>query len=341
MSTITIPTLLIDRVSATIDRYSLISGTNRVLVAFSGGKDSAFAASCLKAAGYNCTLATVDLEYSPNWRNSPEQVASALDLPLQVLSIRNAAFRAELSREDQSVIDVNLDALQVFSPQRLAEGSPCTNCYNTKITALRHFAIQQEFEWIVFGHHATDAIVSLLKSAFMYIDRWDYSHPRWDRRTFEKLIAEFADELIRSSGPTPLFDRVTELAQMNLATTDEPPVQDLRRGHVEQKIARPLLGVLESEIVSIVRECAVLFEPSNCGHGSLESTRTPREMIHYGLFLTSENRRPNRERLEHLMRLVELGLSSDGRLISNSRERRSELLGADYRPGLDTQTTKL
>lgn len=338
MSMIRIPALLLDRVSATIDRYSLVSGSNSVLVAFSGGKDSALAAACLKAIGYRCVLVAVDLGYSRNWNTGLEQISSALGLPLQILSIRNSAFKAQLSQEDQEVVDVNLEVLQAFSPQNLTEGSPCTNCYNTKVTALRHFAMQNEFEWVVFGHHATDAIVSFLKSAFMYIDRWDYSHPCWDRVTFEKLIADFADELARSSGPTPLLDRVTQLAEENLATTDEPPVQDLVRGHPKQRIARPLLGIFESEVLSVVRGCAVRFEPSNCGHGSLESTRTPREMVHCRLFLGSEGLQPNLEKLHYLVKLIELGLSGDGRLKSNSRDRRSELLGVDYRPGLGVVT---
>jgi 7-cyano-7-deazaguanine synthase in queuosine biosynthesis len=94
-----------------------------VIVAFSGGKDSAFAASCLKAIGYKCTLAAVDMEYSPNWRTGLEQIASARDLPLQILSIRNREFQAQLSQEERKVVDVNLEVLRLFNPHRLTEGN--------------------------------------------------------------------------------------------------------------------------------------------------------------------------------------------------------------------------
>jgi hypothetical protein len=329
----TIPLAAIEMVKNTISRYQLLSVNESVIVALSGGKDSLAVLRILKELGHQCFPVVVDMGYSDGWGARVANLAHCIGTEALVIPARSAAFQSALNqraREDLNSRLVILDALETLPSE---SASPCTECYNSKVTVLKHEAEDRGIRSIVFGHHATDAIASFLKSALMYIDRFDYGHLRWSRTNFESIIELLHSELAACGHDGRIVSRIGYLATNHLAATDEPPVQTVEAASGDIRIIRPMFNLFEHEIVAMGMADVLTPEPSSCGHGATREKETPREMIHYRLLrnLVAEN--GGIEWLKFFSRLVDIGLNEDGSLIFNARNERAHLLGKDYRAG--------
>ena len=50
--------------------------------------------------------------------------------------------------------------------------------------------LQNNIRYVAMGHHGTDAIASMLKSYFMYYDRWREDHIEYNNDNFMKIIQQ-------------------------------------------------------------------------------------------------------------------------------------------------------
>jgi len=332
-----VPRDLLDDVSAAIERYQLLEPRERVLVAVSGGKDSLLLARALAELGYEAKLVAVDMGYEDSWNTRVSTAAEEIGLHLAVIDVRSTAFQTAIGQKHQEYLNSQLSALDMISADAELTATPCTHCYNTKAVALSIAADAMRIRRVAFGHHATDAITSLLKSGLMYIDRWDIGHARFDRKNFSALIdnaIEQVDEHSKTRCGIPILARVRELVETGFAGTDEPPRQAPLAFDDGQEIIRPLFRIGEMRIIQFRTEVEWRTEGSGCGHGATRDTQTPREMIQHRLLRRLEDSAVGAQVVADLFKAVEERLAPDGSNFISARKRRADILGNSYKPAL-------
>jgi hypothetical protein len=307
-----------------------------VALAASGGKDSTLLAVALRELGYRVSPIAIDMNYSASWAGNLHKIYSSLGFSLRLVKARESLNHAVSAPPAlKEAIRFNIQILD--APDRSAGFTPCTHCYNVKAASLTHAVQEIEADVLAFGHHRTDALSSLLKSAFMYMDRWDGDNPAFNRQRFEHLIDKSVDELSTAitSRKALLVERISELVQSKVAGTDEPPQQLLRIGSTTPvRLVRPLFFLWEREIAKSVRSLSVSVEGSGCGHGATKETQTPREMIQWRIL--------NREDffdcwfMNDLGKVLDDSVLEDGGLAVNVRNLRPALLGDRYKGPLAT-----
>lgn len=318
---------ILDKVGETIARFDLLEPYEPIPVALSGGKDSLVLTLALNELGYEAVPLAVDMGYVPGWGESLRSRFRRLGLTVDVLDAR----AGDVHGPTQVALGRRIDVLNRLTPSDVDRFTPCTHCYSAKVLVLDARLQELGHRRIAFGHHRTDALASLLKAGLMHIDRWVVGNRRFDRHNFERLAHALGAELrhFASEGPGPILTHIERLAAAGAIDTDEPPRQQLRHDTgTGLELIRPLAAVDEIDIAAVARRARLPVEGSGCGHGATHDSETPREIVH---------NRTLRERLcpEALAFLVcqmGHGLDAAGRSRRATRYRRSELLGADYRP---------
>jgi tRNA(Ile)-lysidine synthase TilS/MesJ len=327
-----VPKHLAQRVERVIDDYDLVD-SDELAVATSGGKDSVFACLSLRELGFSVVPVVIDMEFTHGWGDRVRDRLRSLEFDsATVVNARRIANPSDSGTERSGLLRKNLLALDSISSDESAfQATPCTSCYNSKVLAIEEHFDETGFEKIAFAHHATDAISSFLKSALMYIDRWDHGNVTYERGRFLRLCRVVREKL--EEGDDRVMHRLRELTDGGLATTDEPPRQPLRAGS-EQHLIRPLLGIWESEIEEFVLRAELVTEPSGCGHSVSASTQTPRELVQYELVRPLEGQPVSLE----LRTLAMQNVDREGRLTSDARRNRDDLLGPEYKKSVDGVT---
>lgn len=327
---------VIDGIELSFSRYPNMWNED-ASIAFSGGKDSIALAYGLAAMGRRVGLRAIDMGYSPDWRGRIESIARALSLPLEVVTVSKLA-------EDSSV---DLDARRDLTVRRaFLEGpsvsaatvTPCTNCYNCKIISLVHGG-SVTTPSIFFAHHAQDALSSFLKSALMYIDRWESGQPVFDKQAFRAVGERIAGEL--SAGRQSAIDQLAALLTDGKAHTSEPPVERRSLHGRDYVIARPLFFVDEAATAAVATASGASPESSGCGHSATAATRTPREIVHHELLPSIAASISGRAALRDLLDLLATSLTADGAANVDIRGARHHLLGAEYKGGPDSLADRL
>lgn len=327
---------IIDSIRALDDRYHLLAGLSHVPVAFSGGKDSLVLSLALRELGYTPILLAVDMGYNPLWPQRLSAIAAQHELSLQSVSVRDNAVQAIMEREQQTQLQLNLETLSVLETSPPSPLTPCTYCYNSKIFGLRVLLDQIGINTIAFGHHGTDAVASLLKAVFMYLDRWRDQHDQFDRTNFERITDAFLREFSRAQPPcwriSEYRDAITQLLASGKASPDEPPLQRLTQYGLQMTVVRPMFYVLEAEIMEVQNLMLLHSEGSGCGHSATFARQTPREIVHFRALRLLENTSHGRDVIRMLLQLIQRIFDDRGALATSSRANRRGILGESYKP---------
>lgn len=331
-----IPAQIVDRVAATIDYYNLTTDTQHIAVALSGGKDSLLLTLILRQLGFEITPIVVDMGYESHWSRRIADTAATLDITPKIVSIRSPQHRRAYPVTTRHELEQNLRILDQSTSTAIGSGfTPCTSCYNSKVLSLNEELDRLEIERIAFGHHATDACASLLKAAFMYIDRWDCGNESYSSDNVRSLAKNFKLEALKRNNAataslSSLEHRIDQLVHECAATTDEPPRQELLPGS-KRTVIRPLFDILEKELIEVSEDSSLPVEGSGCGHSLAAARYTPREIIHFQILRELETD----ARVDFIQTWTKYALDKEGALRVNSRRQRSALLGTAYKPALD------
>lgn len=329
-----LPQSILDVVAATTDHFHLLERAAPVVVALSGGKDSTFLALILRELGYDIRACIIDVGYEAGWGSRVADLGRALGLDVDVVSLDSIVADRRTHGDVADDLGWRLRQLRQIDATSSPNVTPCTQCFNSKSIGLRLYARRVGAMQVAFGHHAKDAIASLLKLGLMYIDAKDRGGAVFAREPFSDLVDEFRDEIFRAgTTPTlsgPLASRVAALVALGFISTDEPPAQPLAADE-GVRLVRPLFRVWEDDIVAFRDVTGLATEGSGCGHGATRGTESPREMVHWRILhrLTPD---AGAAQLATLLSWAELGLQADGRLITNTRNGRAQMLGANYKP---------
>ncbi len=321
-----IPEKVLKNVEGTIRKYSLFDG-NRIYVAYSGGKDSLFLCLVLKQLGYRVYPITIDVGYNSDWNLALNNIRQIGINDGALIGMEEANH---IMPEIVAELMKNLESIKEIRRGCFKKATICTPCHNSKMLILQRWAEINNIHFVVNGHHAIDAISSLLKSFYMYIDRWKYYHEEFVYDNFyelilsqKKLYSLEKNEFQKLS----LYDEIIKQINANNVGTDEPIVQYI--GNTSIRICRPLFGVLENEIVDYFKKQSIeLFNESECFVTDFRSKKklTPREIIQYELL-----RNAPYSLLECLLELVKMSLDEKGFLKFNVRNNRTKILGNSYK----------
>jgi tRNA(Ile)-lysidine synthase TilS/MesJ len=129
--------------------FQMISEGDRILVGFSGGKDSAFLLYALSAiqqhspVSFQIAAATIDLGFPSGdlIDESMKTFVSELDIPyfIKKSNIAKVAFKSEQKK-------------------------PCAMCSHLRRGSLNSFAVENGFNKVALAHHRDDAVETLLMS---------------------------------------------------------------------------------------------------------------------------------------------------------------------------------
>lgn len=322
---IQIPSQIISRVRLLLEQYDIESKST--LIAFSGGKDSLLLSLILKELGFKTLAIYINMGF-PNSNNQIQyilEIAKQYDIEIEIFNVSNDGTQIVLPENIKNEINKRLDILFKKSQFEDNRYTPCTHCHNVKFLVLQHLSDIYNMEYIALGHHGTDAVVSLLKSALMYIDRHDRNHETFDRNNFEQLILELfnAKDIV-----SDIVLRINELTRQNYAGTDEPPVKIIDYNGKKLKIIKPLFNIFEHEIKKIYANTAITFKDDGCEH-SVKLMSTPREMIHNKLLGADSAMNP--DIVQYFHKLIIDTLSKDGTVKFDVRNNRNKLLGTRYK----------
>ncbi|MCI9591758.1 MAG: hypothetical protein HFG42_14680 [Lachnospiraceae bacterium] len=319
-----VPVKILEKVERTIEKYSLFEG-REACVAYSGGKDSLFLCVLLKQLNYNVYPVIIDVGYNSDWSIA---LKNAEHIGLGCIKIGLQQVERQMP-EIKPLLNTNLQSIAKIAEGNFKKATICTPCHNSKILILQRWAQLNHIPIIANGHHGIDAISSMLKSFYMYTDRWEKGHIEFSYENFYNLILSQKKSYLLEEGAfrtLPLANQLLEQIQKQNAGTDEPILQYL--GESSIRLCRPLFHVLENEITEYFHSQELSFNESECFKTGYRhrKTLTPRELIQYELLRNAPN-----SLLHHLLELSKLSLDERGFLKFNVRNNRTKILGDSYK----------
>ena len=319
-----VPVKILEKVERTIEKYSLFEG-REACVAYSGGKDSLFLCVLLKQLNYNVYPVIIDVGYNSDWSIA---LKNAEHIGLGCIKIGLQQVERQMP-EIKPLLNTNLQSIAKIAEGSFKKATICTPCHNSKILILQRWAQLNHIPIIANGHHGIDAISSMLKSFYMYTDRWEKGHIEFSYENFYNLILSQKKSYLLEEGAfrtLPLANQLLEQIQKQNAGTDEPILQYL--GESSIRLCRPLFHVLENEITEYFHSQELSFNESECFKTGYRhrKTLTPRELIQYELLRNAPN-----SLLHHLLELSKLSLDERGFLKFNVRNNRTKILGDSYK----------
>ena len=312
-----------EKAEKTIKRFDLFSRDEPVVVAYSGGKDSIALLDALGRLNYDVRPVVIDMGYKNFPLDDIVEVARGLGFDPKVIEPRCQAFLTQLKGAKREKVEENfrnLDALDVVAQPN---ATPCTGCYDNKLVGLLEYAQSIGSSKVAFGHHGTDAVASLLKSAFMYLDHHENGSATYDKERFRSFVESHRSVLSQDYddfAQSEFARRLGELVDEEKAGTDEPPME-IKNGVC---IVRPFYEVLEREVIDLKKD----YDPqgSGCSHGQSELTYTAREVVHFGMLRELEKTDSGEKVVRSLIELASSQLNPDGTLGVRVRNQRNVLM---------------
>lgn len=316
---------ILSRIETTIKNYHI---KDRILLAYSGGKDSYFLCLALKELGIEIVPVILDIGYSIDWSRHMKLLEDQ-NIPVKVID------RAYMQRLPQWTKENEIACYFSMMKENVRKQlTPCTPCYNAKVLMLQQLAEAEGVTECAFGHHGTDAVTSLLKSYFMYVDRFELLHETFNIVDFKRMVLKnrhFFELEKESFIQSELFKKIEFLIEKEKIGTDEP----IRQKCGKLEIVRPMFPIFEIEIKNALCGDKKIFPRAECFISDIRCTgfESPREIIQKNICLDS---RTKAENMELLLQLIQKHLDRDGCLKFDARRNRTEVFGASYQKDLQS-----
>lgn len=310
------------KVESCINDYSLFNKDEAIIVAYSGGKDSLLLCNILNKLGYNIKPVAIDIGYNSNWQTA---VNNLKKLGIDCLVVNMNYVKQFLPEAESEVKNYFNIVKQVASKQGKIATTICTPCYNAKYIILAALCKKFNINKVVFGHHGTDAVTSLLKSYFMYEDRWTVGHEKFELSNLYKIV----DENKKTFSSIEDFNAIIKPKIINLLnqekiSTNEPP-RESKKGIT---LVRPFFYCREEEIKKEVEKLDLIPVVSECSHVYRKQLiETSREYIQFHLVNVSVNDVVFSEIIE----LIKPSLTKLGEVKFDARKNRNKVLGENYK----------
>lgn len=316
---------ILERIENVINKCHVDS---KILVAYSGGKDSYFLCMALRELGIDFEPIIFDIGYNIDWTYQIELLKLN---QIQVRLLDDSYINKNMNKHDRNIISQYYNMVQTNVKENL---TPCTPCYNAKIILLWHYAKISGITKCAFGHHGSDAVTSFLKSLFMYIDRYEQQHQRFDIQEFYNLVERYKPIFAleeKKFKNSDLYQKAEYLIYDGKIGTDEP----IRQKCGDLDIIRPLFFILEDEIKkeSLIKEKSFLKAECFIKGVRKEGRESPREYIQGRICMDEEM---NKNNIKQLLQLIYQNLNKDGSLKYDARRARKTILGSLYEMNLQS-----
>ena len=320
-----ISNMLLDKIESIINKYHV---GDKILVAYSGGKDSYFLYMALRELGIRFETVIFDIGYKINWQYQTELLSSN---GIQVKLLDDLYINHNMNEHDKSMIRWYYTMVCSNVKRNL---TPCTPCYNAKIILLQHYAKEIGITECAFGHHGSDAVTSFLKSLFMFLDRFEWHREKFDIQEYYNLVDKYAPIFALNENAfldSDFYQKAKYLIFNNKIGTDEPIRQ--KCGNLD--IIRPLFFIFEDEIKNELLVRKNSFKKAECFIKGIrrDQFKSPREYIHDKICL---NEHTNKNNIKQVLQLIYKNLKEDGTLKYDARRERTLLLGERYEQSLQS-----
>lgn len=233
---------LLKTVAATIRQRQLLSGSERILIGVSGGKDSLALLDCLFRLGYT-DLHSLHIRIDP-----------AAPLPFAEFCAARSTFHL-----------VETDILQeVISARR---HNSCFICSRARRKALSDFALQNSFDTLVLAHHKNDAVETLLLNLFFQREistllpvqelasgKLHIVRPFYD--TDERSIRRYA-----KAQELPVSDWTCGLERNSRRAWVREQLFHWQKAHPEIRLIDNIFAALHNANLSFLPACSIAADP--------------------------------------------------------------------------------
>ena len=331
-----IPDFMLTKIDDIINKYSLISDKD-VFVAYSGGKDSLFLCIALRELGYKVFPVIVDIGYNTNWTHAFEIIK---EYNMDALLLNND-YLLHNHPDIIPLVEGLFSRVVEIAKGNQQSSTICTPCYNAKMTILREWAEANGISQIAMGHHGTDAISSMIKSYYYYVDRWFNNNITFNYSRYCDLVHSQIDVFslpVEEFINTNVNERLSTLLKDGFVGTDEPVAQFIADSSI--KLYRPLYSLYECDIIRFYNkaEKATLIDGVIDFMSKISNTEcflanfrndgymTPRELIQFKLLQSA-----NVDLMDYLLKKCTESIDEKGFLKYNVRNNRCDILGSTYK----------
>ncbi len=311
-----------NKVEKCINDYSLFTKDETIFVAYSGGKDSLLLCHILNTLGYKIKPVIVDIGYNSNWENA---IGNLKKLGIDSFVADMNYVRKNLPETEKEVVNYFNIVKQIASKQGKTTTTICTPCYNAKYIILSALCKKFNVNKVVFGHHGTDSVTSLLKSYFMYEDRWSAGHEKFELNNIYNIVDK--NKTLFSNAESfkeHIQPKIIELLKQEKISTNEPPKETKNN----LTLARPFFYCREEEIKKEVEKLQLTPVKSECSFVYRKKLiETSREYIQFHLV----NEYVNDSVFNMIIDLIKPSLTLTGEVKFDARKNRDKLLGDNYK----------
>jgi len=147
---------IINEINICLEHYSIPLKENKVVVGFSGGKDSVVLSIVLSLSGFNVIPVYVDIIHDNNYHKYINGLFSEFNIFPVIINITDND-----PKNYYSLVEMH------YKKMLKKDSIPCTHCSQIRRILLNQYAIENNIQYVCYAHHFNDFAVTILKDYFI------------------------------------------------------------------------------------------------------------------------------------------------------------------------------